>query len=295
MFLLHNFKFLLNIFYWTGLAPFPTFDGKQKCYYYVITVVVSCLINVGLVAALFSFPLYGSYGNIAVLVNYAYGLSVSLSNLCANLQCYHYKSVYSKIIKQIMKIEMNFSIKFSSDSSFRTVAHRYKLDVIIITILFLIFASITFYELWLDYSYQFFIIIFLNALTQYISALSLFQVLLHTSIVQIFVRELNRRIKNAPITFNSKTKLGFLKTIKSMHMECWKLTMQINKYFSWSLPFLIIQLSIQAIYFFYWVFLLLQQEWNSCYIAGKIVKETFVDCFVGIFEEIFMCKSDCCW
>lgn len=270
MFLLDHFNVLLKIFYWTGLAPFPTLDKKRQCYSYIITVIVSSFINIGLVVLSFYFQLYNMYGNIETIVNYAFVGSLSLSNLSANFQCYHYQSVYSKIVYQIIKIENNFKTKFTKRSPFQTIALRYSLEVFFITVLQLISFALQFFELWLEYEYKKCTIICFTILTRCISTLILFHVLLYICIVQMFISELNRRIKNAPISFNSETKIEFLKTIKSMHLETWKLMMQINQFFSWNLPFLVIHLAIQTTFYFYWIFVILQVEWNLLYIAGKI-------------------------
>lgn len=270
MFLLERFKVFLKIFYWTGLAPFPTLSRKQQCYHYMISVLVSSVINIGSVAVPIYFPLYKMYGSIEKIVNYAYVGSLTLSNLSANLQCYHYKSVHSKIINQVIKIENNFKTRFPEKHPFRKVAYRYKLIVLIITVLLLTSFALQFCELWHQYDHKVLIMVSFNVLTQLMSALILFHVLLHISIVQMFIAELNLRIKKDPICFYSKAKIEFLKTIKLMHMDVWKLQMQINNFFSWNLPFLIIHLVIQATYNFYWIFLILQVEWNLLYIVRKI-------------------------
>lgn len=269
MFLLDHFQVLLKIFYWTGLAPFPTLDIKQQCYCHIISTIVSSLINVGYVVASFYFQLYTMYGNIAKIVNYAYVGSLSLSNLSAYIQCYHYKSVYRKIIEQIIKMEKNFNITFSTKSSFKTVSHRYRLEVCSISILLFISFTLQFYEAWLHYDHKILIIVTFTVLNQFMSALILFHVLLYICIVQMFICELNRRLRNAPICFYPKTKIEFLKTIKLMHMEMWRLMMKINTFFSWNLPFLFIHLTIQATYQSYWIFLIVQVEWNLLYVFGK--------------------------
>lgn len=271
MVLLDHFNVLLKIFHWTGLAPFPSLDEKRQCYIYVVSVIVSSFLNIGLVVASFYFQLYNKYGNIETIINYTFVGSLSLSNLSAYLQCYHYKSVYIKIVHQIIKIENNFKTTFSKKNPFQTIAYRYRLKVFIITLMHLISFVLQFYELSLEqYDYKFCIIRSFTMLTQCISALTLFHVLLYICIVQMFISELNRRIRNASIDCYSETKIDFLKTIKLMHMQVWKLMMQINNFFSWNLPFLVIHLAIQTTYYFYWIFLVLQVEWNLLYIAGKI-------------------------
>lgn len=267
MFLLNHFNVLLKIFNWTGLAPFPKLGKAHSCTF-IVSVVVSFFINVGVIIVLMKFRFYELYGNIETIVNYVNIGSLSLSNLSANVQCYHYKSIYQKIVHGIVKMENNFNTKFSVKISYQKFANRYRLKVFIISILMCIYFTLQFYESWLQKDLQLFAFYFLTFLTQCMSSLILFHVILYIFIVKMFINELNQRISNAPICFSSSSQVEFLKTIKLMHMDIWKLMMQINKFFSWNLPFLIIHLAVQSTYYFYWIFLILQVKWNLLYVAG---------------------------
>lgn len=270
MTLLDHFKVFLNIFYWTGIAPFPPLDRKQISYKFIISVIVLFLINIGLVVSTFIFQIYKSYGNIEIVVNYAFVGSLALSNISASFQCYQYKSVYSQIINQILIMENKLNIKCSQQSAYQTVANQYRLKVFIITTLLFIASSLQLAELVVQNQYEFSIILSLTILSQIISAIGLFHILLYVCIVHMFISDLNRRMKSAPNSFYLNTKIEFLKSIKIAHMDVWKLMVHINKYFSWNLPFLVVHMAVQTTFYFYWVFLILQVEFNLLYTAGKI-------------------------
>lgn len=268
MFLCDNFKILLNIFYWCGLAPFPDINKKVRCYSFIISAIVSSLLNISLVAATITFPFYQLYGNIATIVNYAFIGTLALTNLCANVQCYNYRNVYRKMVCRIEKIENNFHAKFAEKISFEAVANRYRLKILIVSVHFLIFCILKAYETWLESGYQMVVVATLMLLSQCMSVIVLLHVILYIFVVHMFIFELNGRIRSAPIFFYPSSKIEFLKTVKSMHMDICKLMMQINKFFSWSLPLMVIHLAIHATYYCYWIFLILQVEWNSLYVAG---------------------------
>lgn len=269
MFLNDNFKILLKIFYWSGLAPFPEIDKEVRCYSFIVSVIVSSLVNVSLIVVSITFQLYKSYGNIATIVNYAFIGTLSLTNLCANVQCYSYKPMYRKIVGQIKKIEKNFTTKFSEKTQFVAATYSYKLKILIISVIFLIVCILELYESWLQSSYQMYVINLLLILTHWMSVLVLLHAILYIFVVHMFIVELNRCIQNAPMCFYPSSKIEFLKTVKLMHMDIYRLMMQINKFFSWILPLLIINLAIQATYCCYWIFLTLQVEWNLLYITGR--------------------------
>lgn len=269
MFLNDNFKILLKIFYWSGLAPFPEIDKEERCYSFIVSVIISSLVNVSLIVVSITFQFYNSYGNIATIVNYAFIGTLSLTNLCANVQCYSYKPMYRKIVCRIKKIETNFTSKFSEEMQFGAAAYRYKLKILIISVILLIVCILELYESGLQSSYKMYVINLLIILTQWMSVLVLLHALLYIFVVHMFIVKLNRCIRNAPICFYPSSKIEFLTTVKLMHMDIYRLMMQINRFFSWTLPLLIIHLAIQATYACYWIFLTLQVEWNLLYITRR--------------------------
>lgn len=268
MILYDHFKIWLRIFYWSGLAPFPKIDEKLRCYPFIFSVLVYLFINISLIVFSMIFKFYDSYGNIATIVNCAYTVSLSLTNICANVQCYNHKAIYRKIIRRIEKIENNFNNKFSKNISFDTLANRYKLQILVVFGFLFIISLFKFYESWLESGYQMFIISALTILTQCMSVLVLLHTILYIHIVQQFLYELNERIRKAPICFYPSSKIEFLKTVEIIYMDVYKLMMQINSFFSSSLPLLVVHLAIHVTYYFYWIFLILQVEWNLLYITG---------------------------
>lgn len=264
-----HFKILFKIFYWVGLAPVTKIDKKMPRCSYIVAVIVSSLLNISLIAVSVNFQLYKSYGNIASIVDYVYIGSLALTNLCANVQCYSYQTMYLKIICRIERIEQNFSSKFSDKISFDSVVLRYRLKILLVSVLLFVYSVLKFYECWLDGSYPRFAVGSLTIGCHCMSMLVLLHAILYIVVVDMFIVELNRRIRNAPICFYPSRKMEFLKTVKSMHMDICKLMLQINRFFSWSLPLLVIHLAVQATYYFYWIFLILQVEWNLLYISGR--------------------------
>lgn len=188
-------------------------------------------------------------------------------------------------------MENYFNTKFSEKISVQKFAYRYRLTIFVISILLFIYFILLFYESWQQNDLKLLSFIFLSFLSQCMSSLTLFHVILYILIVNMFINELNQRIRNAPVCFSSTSQAEFLKTIKLMHMDIWKLMMEINMFFSWNLPFLIIHLAVQSTYYFYWIFLILQVEWNLLYVAG--MKRFAYNISAVIFKVKFMKGSKC--
>ncbi|XP_037033771.1 putative gustatory receptor 98c [Bradysia coprophila] len=289
MFLLENFKTFSKIFYWTGLAPSPTISRKQQNYIFLLSVIVSLLINIGFLVISVHFPSYKLYGNIEKIVSYTFVVSLILSNLSANAQCYYFKWVYGSINDRISKMETIFQTKFSQNIRSQTFARRYKTKVLVITIILSIVFTLKFGESWIENDYKSFVRYCFAFLAECLSSLVFCHVLLYISIVQLFITELNGRIGSTPIGLNSSSKMELLKTIKLLHMEIWKLMAQINTFFSFNLTFYMISLAVQTTYYLYWLFLIMQVEWNTLYITQSLV--IIIYCLVRISLLVNGCQS----
>lgn len=270
MFLLENFAFFSKIFYCTGLAPFPTSGRTPQRYIFIALIItVSLLTNIGFLVISINFHSYKLYGNIEKIVSYSFVVSLVLSNLSANIQCYYYKAAYGRISGQIFKIENILQTKFSHNINFRRFSLRYKSKVFVITILLIIDYALKFFESLIHYDFKLFAKYCFSCMAQLMSTVIICHVLLYISIAEIFITELNQRIQSTPIRLTSSSKMELLKTIKLMHMQIWKLMTQINTFFSFNLTFYIVALAAQTTYYLYWLFLIMQVEWNLLYISRK--------------------------
>lgn len=248
------------------MSPFSSFDGRQQTFIFSVLVIVSMLTNMGFLIIAISLEPYQMYGNIQKIVSYSFVVTLVFSNLSANVQCYYYKSVYKRISRQILTMESIFKAKFRQHIRFQAFANRYKSKVLAIFISLSIDLTLKFYESWIQHDFELFIKYCFSCLVQCMSNLIICHALLYISIVQMFITELNGRIRSTPIRLSTSGKMDLLKTIKLMHMEIWKLIAQINKFFSFNLTFYIIALAAQTTYYLYWFFLILQVKWNLLYI-----------------------------
>lgn len=270
MFLSEHFKILLRIFSFAGLAPiFVT--AAETNYTYLIPAILTSLTSIVIVTFLLFFPHFESYGPINTIINFASLTSSLLMILSANWQCYYYKSVYLRIVRRIQQMENRFTQTFSKKSSLKIIAFRYRLKVLLIFFLFFLSQGLVFTEAWLVGEAHGLVSSFFTSLSRFMYPIIILHIVLYSDTVTIFIQELNEDIRNSPICFHSSAKMELLKKIKLMHMDVWKLVMQLNRYFGWNLLFLVLSAFVYITYQLYWIFLTLQVKWNPIGLIGRLI------------------------
>lgn len=86
------------------------------------------------------------------------------------------------------------------------------------------------------------------------------------------LQELNLHFKNSSAFFYSTSKIEFLKNIKTMHMNVFKVVLQINIFFGWNILFIIINIFNYITILQYWLFISLHHQVDALGIIGMLEK-----------------------
>lgn len=271
MSVLKHFNNLLFVFFAFGLAPLRpgTFPLKIKFKSFFLPLIISLIWNVIIIGLQFNYNHPESFGRINKILTVA-SLSSGLAfNVSAILQCYFHSMEFQNLINQIEKIEkcfeMNFSERVTSSSfarrSRRKVLFMFSLavvnDVVVIVVL----------EGFLG-KFDAIMIGLLDFTTNFFSVAVIIHVVIYVDIVQMYLNVLNSIVKNSPIRWYSARKMEFLKKVKLMHMELWKMVMHINHFFSWSLLYFTIDFMVSLVYDLYKIFAVLQSGQSIIWASG---------------------------
>lgn len=268
MFLTKNFNILFALFKFIGIAPISR-EAKitiSKRLVYILPILLSSIFSLCIATFLLIFPHFESHSSIHTIINFASQISFLVIIFTANCQCYCYVSVYQNIIYQIRQIEERFREKFWVKCPIN-IKFNYILKVLLIFFMFFVSQGLVFVEVLLTEAHGW--SSFLTSFLRLIYPLAVLHVILFSDIVTMFILELNAQIKNSPTFFHSSSKIEFLKNIKLMHIDIYKLVAQINTFFGWNLLFLIINSFIYITYQLYWIFLALELKWDVLAIVGR--------------------------
>lgn len=273
--LLEHFKVFQHLFYFNALVPFRlgSDDVKfqnMKCVSIVKAIIFS-IINVVITAYLFYSGYATDYGKITTILNSACLLNQLFINVAAYIQCCSHSSNYKILNCKIKDVERTFKETFSRNLPISSLAHQYKLKFMFIYTLFVAKAIAFIYEGWNMSEINGAMNVLGDTVTYTISVLVTLHVVMYVDIVKMFLQELNRRIRDSPICFYSSTKIEFLKNIKFLHMDLWKVVTQINIFFSWSLLLFTINTMINFVYDLYNIFISLEDDndWSILTIGGN--------------------------
>lgn len=254
MIFLEQFNFWLKLFYLIGLKPSPVLsETKMKKFCDLIAVTVTSTLCATISIYLIFYPHFPSYGTIFVLIYYGSLLPSLLMILTANWQCYFNIKSYPIIIGQIGKLEKLFTEK-PLRHSFKCVAFRYKIKIGILYTLFVTSQVLVFIEVWLlnDQNPWSSLLISLIRVTY---PVQLLHFVLYGDIVTMFFNLLNDEIQCSPIFVQTNGKIEFLKYVKLVHLELWKLVVEINNFFGWNLLFTTMFWFVDITHQLYWIFL----------------------------------------
>ncbi len=234
---------------------------------HILPVVLPSLFGLFITTYLLVFPHFESFSSIHTIINFASLSSFFMIIFSANCQCFCYKSIYQTIIYQIRQIEKRGKEKFWHKLPVKIKLH-FILKALYIFCLFIVSQGLVFVEVLISASTPQIGSSFLTSLLRLISPLAALHVILFGDIVTIFILELNEQIRNLITFSHSSVKIEFLRSVKLMHMDLWKLVTQINIFFGWNLLFLIINSFIYITYQLYWIFLALELKWNVLALIG---------------------------
>lgn len=250
MIFFESFKILLRIFVLIGLRPVAPMETNLKKCLNLIRAITASVLGVLITIYLAFSPHLASHGIVSVIIYYGSLVPSLLMIFTANGQCYFNKNTYQVIID---KIE-NISKENTSKPYIIYAAFRYRLKIILIYFLFFLSQVLIFIEVWFLDSPNL-LSSFLVSLMRSTHPLQMFHFIFFSDIIKILFRELNEEFRNSPICNLLSSKIVFLKYVKSVHLELWKLVEKINQFFGWNLLFTTMHLFIFVTHQFYWIFL----------------------------------------
>lgn len=258
-----QFNILLRLYQVIGLTPILTKTGSNlKRILHVLPVVLTSILGLFTAIYLIVFPQFVPLSSVHTIINVSSKISVFLITFSVNCQCFCYKAEYRYIIYEIRQIEKR--VKFSLK-----VKVYYVWKVAIIFFLFVVSQGLVVVEVLMTEDSSLASSILLS-LFRLIHPLSSLHVILFSDIVTMFILTFTEQIRNSVALSHSSSKIRFLKNIKLMHMDLWKLVTQINIFFGWTLLFLTINSFLYITYKLYWIFLSLQLKWGALPIIGRL-------------------------
>lgn len=268
MLLIEQFSFLLRIFYISGLKPVPTVGSNLIYIVSLLPVILSPIFGTAIATYLAFFPHFDSHGPISVIINYGSILTSLLMILSANAQCYGLKRTYQSILNLIQQIENKYKEKSLRKLPVQSIALRYRLKVAFIFLLFFLSQGLVFAEVWLD-NVDHLVSSFLTSFMRSTYPVQIIHFVLYSDIVVMLIHKLNDEMKDSPAFLHSSSKMEFLKYVKLMHMDLWKLVVLINNFFGWNLLFTIMYSFIYITYQLYWIFLTMHDKLDVLGVIGE--------------------------
>lgn len=280
MSIFQHFQIIHRIYFVIGIAPCHlciTDENDKNRVLNRVPVLVSFLCTICVASLQFSYFYLQSFGLIIKIINCAHFSSVLFSNATANLQCWYYKSIYQDIIYRIQRLESLCNYKFSKKMFIKNTKRNYILKAVFIIGFFTISAGIVLAQAWsISSSTKTVLIALLTVLKELMTAITVLHFTLFVDIVRKFLSELNNQIRCSPICFYASSKITFLKRVKLVHMDLFRLVKQINNFFGWNLLLLMVHYFILITYSFYWIFLTLLSNGKSFSIVGEFKEIRFV-------------------
>lgn len=270
MSVIKHFNAYLFVFFIIGVAPLYSEivnenHKKMKNKTYLIPVTISSI----LIVCIAGFLVYCNYlaelGQINTIINCCSVLSGMTFCLSAIFQCCYFPTLYQSLIFQINKIESSLVKRFSENLPLLPFAKRYKQKVMLLFFFLSVSIISATIALWKLFKMEGVFFAILQSFMSGFSGLVVSNSVLYIDMVEMFFRVLNLQIQNSSVTCK---KMKFLKYVKLMHMDLWKVVIQINDFFSWSFLFFTLNYMIYVVYDLYFVFHMLQTDWNAVGISG---------------------------
>lgn len=280
MFLLGNFNILMRIFYIYGLSPVTllSLETNPKNFSFLISAVLTTSSSIAIAINLLNSP-HLPYGTIGIIINYLILLFSVLMTFSATGQSLFYKPIYHEIIHRTQQIAKSFTVKFSVKLPLKTLSFRYRLKVLLVFGLFFVTQGLVVIEVWIIYPSRSLWLPILNAILRSVYPVAVLHLILYIECVVIMIEELNRQVQSLASVLHQDSKFEFLGNVKCLHIEIWKLIVEINKFFGWSLLCVTIYAFIYITKQLYFVFTVIYVNWNILAMIGKLI-------FVNILSYI---------
>lgn len=268
MLVFKQFRVLTKLLFFIGHAPIFKSGTRPGNCTHIVAVTLSSFTTLSVAGFLIIVPHLSSFGLIHNVIRLSSVLSGTLVMLLANWNCWRHRNVYNRLVQRKHQIE-KFLIHTIRLSETDLIPNWYRIKVLVIFCLFFLSQGMVFVEVWLANQHHNLLSSFLTSLLRMMHPISVVHFMLYNDSVTLFIQLLNKQTKNLPIFLNAKLQVEFLKNVKQMHLDLWKLVRQMNVYFGWNLLFVIIHSFIYIQVQLYWIFLNLQVRFNLLGIIGK--------------------------
>lgn len=265
-----HFNVMLLIFQSLGLATIPLIKKNSTFKYFVNYIPIALTATISSIVAIYLifFPHFQPFSPIHTIINFASLIGFLLVVLTANCQSYIYRRIYQNIYHRIGQIENRCRQKFLAKFPMKMAMH-YRLKVLLIFSLFFTSQGLVFVEVLHLSEGRGMFSSFLTSLLRSMFPIAILHVVLYSDVITMFIDEINTQITYSPKCYNATNKIEFLKNVKLLHMDLWKLVGQLNVFFGWNLLLLIINSFIYITYQLYWIFLALELKWHTLGMVGK--------------------------
>lgn len=274
MFLFEKFNILIRIFYLYGLTPitFVTLDTNPKNFSHLIPAVLTSIFSICIAFSLLNVP-HLPYGAIGIIINYLTLLFSVLMTFTATGQCIFYKPIYHDIVQRTQQITNSFSEKFSEKLPLKSISLRYRLKAMLVFGFFFVSQGFVIVEVWIFHPTRSLWSPIANAILRSVYPVAVLHFILYVEGVVTIIRELNRQMRSMGNDFHVDSKFEFLGNVKALHMDVWKLVVEINKFFGWSLLCVTIYSFIFITKQLYFIFTVIHVDWNILAMIGELSLE----------------------
>lgn len=271
IFIFETFNILVRIFYIYGLSPIAlvTLETNPRNISHLIPATLTSICSICITLYLLNVP-HLPYGAIGIIINYLTLLFSVLMTFTATGQCIFYKSIYHGIIQRTQQMINIFNEKFSTKLPLRSISIRYRLKVLLVFGFFFVSQGFVIIEVWLVHPSRSIWLPIVNAVLRSVYPVAVLHFILYVENVVLIIQELNREIRSVGTVLHSDSKLEFLGNVKSLHMDLWKLVVEINKFFGWSLLCVTIYSFIFITKQLYFIFTVIHVHWNLLAMIGKL-------------------------
>lgn len=278
MIIFAKFNILLRIFYLYGLAPITIIkiSANDRNYSFLIPATLTSILSVCISLCLLNVP-HRQYGPIGLIINYLTLLFSVLMTFSVTGQCFFHKTIYNELIQLIQKTTNSFSAKFSIKLPLQSIYFRYRLKALLLFGFFFGSQGLVIIEVWCNHPSRSIMLPIVNALLRSMFPVVVLHFILYNDIIVMLIQELNRQVRNHKFEsmksiFKPASKFEFMKKIKLLHMDTWRLVVRINVFFGWSLLLVILYGFIFMIKQMYFLFTVLhvKDDINLLSLIGKI-------------------------
>lgn len=266
MMFLEQFSFSLKFLYFFGFKPPLKTRTKIKRIVDLVPVVVTSFLCGTFTIYLLFFPHFSSYGIVFVLIYFGSLVPSTMMILTATGWCHFNKNEYKAIINQIGKLEKQMDEK-SIRHSLKCVAFRYKLKFLLLYSTLFLSQMLVYIEVWIVHPGREWSSVILSMIRA-TYPLQLLHFVLYSDIATMFFKQLNEKFNQTPISVRKSDQIEFLKYVKLVHYDLWKLIDEINTFFGWNLLFMTMFWFIYITHQLYWIFLNTQEKVNVLQLFG---------------------------